>query len=260
MSPMTFCPSLSNQTSRAVSSLNPKLSINALTFAAVETTSSSVTRVLQLLSERPEMQARLRKELVEANLSNDLPLARLEELPYLNAICQEMLRLHPPVPWLARVAQSDAVIPLAFPVSPIRPGPQLDKLTICKGETVYISIHGVNRDPAIWGTDANEFKPERWLDPVTGKSVIGEEVAKARVPGLWSSILTFSAGPKGCLGFRFGVVGMKSMLAVLVRSFEFKPARGKEIEWYLSATLAPRVKGEEESSLPLGVSLVKSQD
>jgi hypothetical protein len=50
------------------------------------------------------------------------------------------------------------------------------------------------------------------------------------------------------------------MLAVLVRSFEFKPARGKDIEWYLSTTLAPHVKGEEESGLPLKVSLVESDD
>lgn len=62
-------------------------------FAAVETTSSSVVRVLQLLSERPKIQERLREELIEADLSGDFPLARLEELPFLNAVCQEMLRL-----------------------------------------------------------------------------------------------------------------------------------------------------------------------
>jgi hypothetical protein len=85
-------------------------------------------------------------------------------------------------------AQSDAVIPLAFPVSSALSGSQLDNLTVRKGETVYISVHGVNRDPAIWGADANEFNPERWLDPVTGKSIIREEAVKAKAPGLWSSM------------------------------------------------------------------------
>lgn len=52
-----------------------------------------MVRVLQLLSERPKIQERLREELIEADLSGDFPLARLEELPFLNAVCQEMLRL-----------------------------------------------------------------------------------------------------------------------------------------------------------------------
>lgn len=77
-------------------------------------------------------------------------------------------------------------MPLAFPVSSTRSRVQLDQLTVRKGETIYISIHGVNRDPAIWGADANEFNPGRWLDPVTGKSIIREEALKAKVPGLHS--------------------------------------------------------------------------
>ena len=63
-------------------------------FAATDTTSSAVSRILYLLAEHPDVQERLRKEIVGARLERgDLSFDDLFELPYLEAVCRETLRL-----------------------------------------------------------------------------------------------------------------------------------------------------------------------
>lgn len=81
----------------------------------------------------------------------------------------------------------------------------MNYLPLPPGTTVYLSIHGVNRDPNIWGPDADVFRPERWLVndegdwDKKGKDSTGEMNAKERdreslkkakkeVPSLWSSV------------------------------------------------------------------------
>lgn len=65
-------------------------------FAALDTTSGAIVRTLQLLSTRPAIQDRLRNELTEANAAKggeDLDFDTLDGLPYLDAVCAEVLRL-----------------------------------------------------------------------------------------------------------------------------------------------------------------------
>lgn len=63
-------------------------------FAAMDTTSGTLMRTLQLLAEHPEMQTKLRCEILEAKAAgNDLDYDQLHALPYLDAVCRETLRL-----------------------------------------------------------------------------------------------------------------------------------------------------------------------
>lgn len=66
-----------------------------LMFAAMDTTSTALARLLHLLSINPEVQENLRKEIREAREAegSDLPYDRIVSLPYLDAICRETLRL-----------------------------------------------------------------------------------------------------------------------------------------------------------------------
>ena len=66
-----------------------------LVFAATDTTSSAVSRILHLLAQHKAVQERLRKEIVEARRDRgDLSFDDLFELPYLEAVCRETLRLY----------------------------------------------------------------------------------------------------------------------------------------------------------------------
>lgn len=72
---------------------------STLIFAALDTTSGAIVRTLQLLSTRPEIQERLRKEITEAQRAIggegdvDLDFDALDGLEYLDAVCAEVLRL-----------------------------------------------------------------------------------------------------------------------------------------------------------------------
>ena len=73
-------------------------------FAGHDTTTSALTRILWILSHNPEAQERLRNEVSQARADNgDLDYDTLMNLPYLDAVCREMMRLYPPVPVLDRV-------------------------------------------------------------------------------------------------------------------------------------------------------------
>lgn len=59
---------------------------------------------------------------------------------------------------------------------------EIREILIKKNTNVIVSILYANRSKAVWGEDAEEWRPERWL----GKSL--DEVAKVRLPGVYSSM------------------------------------------------------------------------
>ena len=63
-------------------------------FAAMDTTSNALSMILSLLAEHPEIQDKLRKEILEASKGEDLDYDSLVSLPYLDAVCRETLRLY----------------------------------------------------------------------------------------------------------------------------------------------------------------------
>ena len=74
----------------------------------------------------------------------------------------------------------DVIIPLAWPILSADGKTEITEIPVKKGTNVMISIIGTNRSKRIWGEDAEEWKPQRWLQPLR------ESVAKARVPGAYS--------------------------------------------------------------------------
>ena len=70
------------------------------------------------------------------------------------------------------------MLPLSRPVSEVN-GKQINELFIPEGTNIFVTILSVNRDKELWGSDALEWKPERWL---TG---LPEEVKKANIPGVY---------------------------------------------------------------------------
>lgn len=67
--------------------------LRTLVIAAMDSTSNALARLLQILAHNPDAQEKLRKEIIEARNRQDISYDQLVELPYLDAVCRETLRL-----------------------------------------------------------------------------------------------------------------------------------------------------------------------
>ncbi|KAI0058914.1 cytochrome P450 [Artomyces pyxidatus] len=206
-------------------------------FAATETTSSALARILSLLADHQDVQDRLRQEIYHARESaggKELEYEELDKLPYLDAVCHETLRAHSPATYIPKSCREDIVLPLAHPVL-TSDGP-ISTLFVPRGTSVLVDVTGINRDPTIWGADADEWKPERFLSPLP------DSVGGAQIPGVYSNIVSFGAGARSCIGFKFALLEMKITLSYLVGSFRFLPSK-TEIVWRYGGITTPAVKG-----------------
>jgi len=193
--------------------------INTFMFAGSDTTSLAVTWTLLLLAKHPQIQDRLRAELLALarpeNLGDEALLAHYQELavsPLLDKVCRESLRIVPPVHSSLRVATQDDVLPVSNGGQDIH---------IRKGTLVHVPIEAMNLDREIWGSDGWAFIPDRWDN-------LPESVTS--LPGVYSNTLTFSAGPRSCIGQRFSLIEMKTFLYVLVTNFVFAEADVKVVK------------------------------
>jgi len=132
---------------------------------------------------------------------------------------------------------------------------EITGLPVKKGTRVIVSIMNANRAKEIWGDDAFEWKPDRWLKPLP------ESVAKAKVPGIYSSMMTFLGGNRSCIGMKFAELEMKMLLFVLIENFAFSVEDGTEITWTFQVLQQPGIVGSDgkvdpKSQLPLKISFV----
>ncbi|KZT27176.1 cytochrome P450 [Neolentinus lepideus HHB14362 ss-1] len=226
--------------------------------AGHETTSNSLTWILYELARNPVIQDRLRKEITEAldvvrsRGDQDLTLHDLEQMPYFQAVLKEGLRLHPAVPSTVRVAAEDTVIPLSKPIL-ITSGAMIQELPVAKGTFITPCYGCYNRDKELWGADADQFNPNRWLDK-EGMS------RKASSLGVVGNLMTFSSGQRSCIGWRFAMSEMHCFLAELVKNFEFSIDPAMRIVKRGTGVVAPKVVGEEGMGLrlPLRISVLDS--
>ncbi|KAJ8921982.1 hypothetical protein NQ315_008619 [Exocentrus adspersus] len=126
---------------------------------------------LVLLGMYPNIQDEVVEEIFSVVGDRDVEEADMANLAYLDMVLNEVLRLFPIAPFIAREASQDF---------------QLHKWTIPKGCTVVVSIHNIHRDGAHW-EKPNEFYPEHFLPEAVSK----------RHP---YAFIPFSAGPRGCVG------------------------------------------------------------
>ncbi|KAI0716800.1 cytochrome P450 [Earliella scabrosa] len=219
-------------------------------FAAMDTTSNALAITLLLLAEHPEIQDKLRNEILESSdSSQDIDYDLLVSLPYLDAVCRETLRVHPPVAMVFRETRQDIVMPLSEPITGVN-GTELHEIPVPKDTTVVVGIYSANRNKAIWGDDALEWKPERWLSPLPSS------VTEAKIPGVYSNLMTFIGGGRACIGFKFSQLEMKLILCLLLSKFTFE-LTDKRVVWNLSGVMFPSVEGSTKASMPLRVGIYK---
>ncbi|KAI0829918.1 PAH-inducible cytochrome P450 monooxygenase PC-PAH 4 [Trametes gibbosa] len=238
-----------------------------LTLAGHETTASTISSILYELAKNPDYQARVREEIKAARAQLlarggvDFTTEDLDNMPVcLNAI-KETLRFHPMTSYLYRVATQDDVLPLAYPITSTT-GETITEIPIIKGQVVLTSTFVYNRLPQVWGEDSHVWNPDRFNRIDTGK--------QTKV-GVFANLMTFSAGVRGCIGWRFSILETQAMLAELLETFQFqlpvgaeniKDPKKSEVQWApTGSAMVALIRGKPElgPAIRLRISLVQSK-
>ncbi|KAJ8077818.1 hypothetical protein PM082_002253 [Marasmius tenuissimus] len=227
--------------------------------AGHNTTAYTLSWVLYELAAHPEDQAKVYEEISRIRMkigAGELTHEDFDSMSHLNLVLKEAIRLHPVVPILLKEARNDDVLLLDFSVV-ARDGSMIDKVPVKKGQMIRADISSYNRLKAVWGEDAEEWNPNRHLGPRLDGEKQGTK--QGTTVGFFANTLTFSAGPKGCLGWRFAVMEIQALLTILLERFEFSLLPNVEIEhiFLFVGINVPSVKGAEDegAQLPLRVTL-----
>lgn len=154
-----------------------------------------LTNIFFVLARHPMVWAKLREEIARTGDSK-LNASDLKKLVYLQAVVQETLRLFPSLGMRERVALRDTTLSS----SEAEDTPLLVK----KGDVVMMSSYALQRRKDLWGTDANDFRPERFVDTK---------------PASWT-IISFGAGPRACPGQRIGITQVAYTVVRILRLFK----------------------------------------
>ncbi|XP_062233705.1 cytochrome P450 704C1-like isoform X2 [Phragmites australis] len=177
--------------------------------AGKDTTANALSWFFYMLCKNPIVQDKVALEINESlegdkednnikNFTSRLNEGAIDKMQYLHAAISETLRLYPAVPVDGKMADEDDTLPNGY--------------RVIKGDGVNYMIYAMGRMTYLWGEDAEEFRPERWI--VNG-------VFQQESP---YKFVSFNAGPRICLGKDFAYRQMKIVAATLIHLFRFKLA------------------------------------
>lgn len=161
---------------------------------------------------------------------------QMKDLPYTTACISEAIRLHPSVAKNVKmVEQDDVIVPQG--VNPHN----LPPLQVYKGEMVGWSDWVMARIPEVWGEDCEEYKPERFLRPLSAPSSQGSQQYQYKSPSEWQ-FHAFNGGPRRCLGQQLAMYEALALVVAVLPSFELEWKEGQETKWppsYTSSVTLP---------------------
>ena len=172
--------------------------------AGRDTTAQSLTWTLYLLLRHPSSIGKILTELMERyaplNRTISLSFASVQpaSLPYTTSIFNESLRLYPPVP----IELKECIAATLFP----------DGTWLPKGAVVMWAPWAMGRSRQIWGSDADDFCPERWLDPSSDQPMTKSAF----------EFPVFNGGPRSCLGKKMAELLVVYVIATLIWEYEFE--------------------------------------
>ena len=181
--------------------------------AGRDTTACTLTFAVHALSlpAHAHVEAKLAAEVLAVLGRDGLPTYEKvnahRSMPFLHGFVQEVLRLWPPVPFDPKFCVESDVLPGCDGSGEHRiPG----------GCSVMYLPFAMGRDAALWGKDADELRPERWMEAEGGRPIVSAH----RSP-------VFQAGPRVCLGINMALFEVKVLVAMLVQQFTFSPVPGR---------------------------------
>jgi cytochrome P450 len=179
--------------------------LNSILSAGHETTGTALAWALYELGRHPEIMAKLRTEL--ESLGPDPDPSQILTLPYLGAVFNETVRLHPILAECARI--------------PMQPMEILGR-NIPAGMALVISIVGIHHDPVLY-PEPNRFIPERFIE--RNYSVY--------------EFLPFGGGHRRCMGAGLAEYSTRIALAEMALNWEFEPA-AEEHDARLNIAMGPK--------------------
>lgn len=182
-----------------------------LLLASYETTATTLTWTWYLLSQHPEVEHRLQIELDEVLGGQRPTLERLVDLPYIQMVIKEALRLYPPVFCLGRKARSDD---------------EISGHTIPAGSMLLLCPYTTHRHPDFW-EQPEVFDPQRF----TPEHSAGRP---------YYAYFPFGGGPRLCIGQHFAMMETQLILATIAQRYRLQLVPGHPVEPELSLTLRPR--------------------
>ncbi|CAG9975528.1 unnamed protein product [Clonostachys byssicola] len=170
---------------------------NMITFlmAGHETTSGLLSFTFYYLLENKTALEKAREEVDSVVGQDALSIEHLGRLPYIDAVLKESLRLMPTAPGFFLKSRKDEIIGGAYEIKPEDP--------------IFVLLHLIHRDPAVWGDDSEEFRPERMLKENLDK-----------IPQ--HSWKPFGNGTRACIGRAFAMQEAQLVCAMLIQNFDLE--------------------------------------
>ncbi|KAL4093689.1 hypothetical protein PRIC1_011121 [Phytophthora ramorum] len=198
--------------------------VMSFAFAGKDSTADNMCWFIVNMNRYPEVLQKIREEMKDklpGLLTGEIKVPtqdQVRDLVYLEAVMKENMRLHPSTGFIVREAMENTTL--------------VDGTFVEKGQTLMISSYCNARNKRTWGEDALEFKPERMIDPETGK-------LRVLSPYVFSG---FGSGQHVCIGQKFAMMEIKLTLATLFSKFDIKTI---EDPWTLTYefSLTTPVKG-----------------
>lgn len=156
------------------------------------------------------------------------PYAQARSISYLEAVIREALRLYP-----GTCFPQERYVPAGGVSLP-------DGSRLPAGVAVGLNAYVLHRNKDVWGEDAEDFRPERWLrDEEAGEA---EEGFRVRLGHVNANDLSFGAGSRKCIGMNLGLMEVYKTVATLVAVFEIELA-DPEREWTIHNRMFPVQSG-----------------
>ncbi|POX37900.1 cytochrome P450 [Streptomyces sp. Ru73] len=182
--------------------------VATLLFAGAETTASTLAWAWHYLAHHPEAERQVVDEIL-AVVGPDRPVA-ITDVPRLTAVrrvLDEVIRLHGVTFLMRRSTEPVTLGDTALPA----------------GTEVAFSMYAIHRDPDVFGKDAHEFNPDRWLD--------NPEIKRRFMP--------FGGGNRKCIGDQFALAEATIAIAEVLRDWRMVPQRGHTPKEVISAVARP---------------------
>jgi cytochrome P450 len=185
--------------------------VMTLFLAGHETTANTLAWTFYLLSSNAAAEAKLAEELQRVLGSRTPTVADLPNLPYVERVVKESMRLYPPAWVMGREAVGEC---------------EVGGYRMPPGTTALMSQSVVHRDPR-YHRDPQRFDPDRWT--------AGYEKEMPRF-----AYFPFGGGARQCIGAGFAMTEARLVLATVAQRFRMQFVPGQRVEPYASITLRPK--------------------